>query len=237
MTALANHTQNLILETFANMLEQMPFEKITVTALIRECNIGRNTFYYHYEDIYALLDDTLSRSIGKYENAVQNEDWKSVIHYASEVIAIQPNEDLSKIIERAKQKISIQEKDIEYQREINRVNALLSTGDVDEANIILNRLQKEYPEHIKEIKELRKRAFAWGNPTPSKKENPQRPPIGFTAPPTNTEPKDAGSFFEDDTPQKKPNVPASKPKPNQPKEKPPKNTGIDFFDMDFNPKT
>lgn len=76
---MANHTQNLILETFANMLEQMPFEKITVTALIRECNIGRNTFYYHYEDIYALLDDTLSRSIGKYENAVQNEDWKSVM--------------------------------------------------------------------------------------------------------------------------------------------------------------
>ena len=76
---MANHTQNLILETFANMLEQMPLEKITVTALIRECNIGRNTFYYHYEDIYALLDDTLSRSIGKYENAVQNEDWKSVM--------------------------------------------------------------------------------------------------------------------------------------------------------------
>ena len=179
------------------------------------------------------FEDLKNKAMGAYFN----EDWKSVIHYASEAIAIQPNEDLSKIIERAKQKISIQEKDIEYQREINRVNALLSTGDVDEANIILNRLQKEYPEHIKEIKELRKRAFAWGNPTPSKKENPQRPPIGFTAPPTNTEPKDAGSFFEDDTPQKKPNVPASKPKPNQPKEKPPKKTGIDFFDMDFNPKT
>ena len=179
------------------------------------------------------FEDLKNKAMGAYFN----EDWKSVIHYASEAIAIQSNEDLSKIIERAKQKISIQEKDIEYQREINRVNALLSSGDVDEANIILNRLQKEYPEHIKEIKGLRKRAFAWGNPTPSKKENPQRPPIGFNAPQTKTKPKDAGSFFEDDTPPKKPNVPASKPKPSQPKEKPPKKTGIDFFDMDFNPKT
>ena len=76
---MANYTQNLILETFATMLERMPLERITVTALIRECNIGRNTFYYHYEDIYALLDDALSRSIGKYASAVQNEDWKSVM--------------------------------------------------------------------------------------------------------------------------------------------------------------
>ena len=56
---MANSTQNVILDTFEDMLERMPLEKITVTALIKACNIGRNTFYYHYEDIYALLDDLL----------------------------------------------------------------------------------------------------------------------------------------------------------------------------------
>lgn len=76
---MANYTQDLILETFENMLERMPFEKITVTALIRECNIGRNTFYYHYEDIYALLDDALLKALGQYENAIQDGDWKSVM--------------------------------------------------------------------------------------------------------------------------------------------------------------
>lgn len=76
---MANYTQNLILETFENMLERMPLEKITVTALIKECNIGRNTFYYHYEDIYALLDDTLSQALGQYEKAVPDGDWKSVM--------------------------------------------------------------------------------------------------------------------------------------------------------------
>lgn len=74
---MANSTQNVILDTFEEMLERMPLEKITVTALIKACNIGRNTFYYHYEDIYALLDDLLIKILGQY--AVQNKDWKSTM--------------------------------------------------------------------------------------------------------------------------------------------------------------
>ena len=76
---MANSTQNIILETFERMLERMPLEKITVTALIKECNIGRNTFYYHYEDIYALLDDSLVKSLGQYGETARKEDWKSAM--------------------------------------------------------------------------------------------------------------------------------------------------------------
>ena len=32
-----------------------PFSKITVSEIIRDCNVNRKTFYYHFEDIYALL--------------------------------------------------------------------------------------------------------------------------------------------------------------------------------------
>lgn len=74
---MANSTQNVILDTFEDMLERMPLEKITVTALIKACNIGRNTFYYHYEDIYALLDDLLLKILGQY--AVQDKDLKSTM--------------------------------------------------------------------------------------------------------------------------------------------------------------
>ena len=63
---MANFTQDAILKTFGDLLEALPFEKITVSTLIRECNISRNTFYYHYPDIYALLDDWISKSLGKY---------------------------------------------------------------------------------------------------------------------------------------------------------------------------
>ena len=165
------------------------------------------------------------------------EDWSSFINFASEAIAIHPNEDLSKRIAKAKQKLESQEKENGYQKEINRVNALLSSGNNDEACDILNRIQKIYPEHQREISELRKRAFAgddfWGTAAPAKKEQPQRP-IGFGSP--QSKPKPKADFFEEETPRVKPLTAAPKPsaKPVEPKAKPSKTTGIDFFDMDFN---
>lgn len=38
------------------MLFEMPFEKITVCALVGRCEVSSNTFYYHFRDIYDLLD-------------------------------------------------------------------------------------------------------------------------------------------------------------------------------------
>ena len=46
-------TKRVIMTTFQQMLEEMPFDKITVSALVRRCQISSNTFYYHYQDIYA----------------------------------------------------------------------------------------------------------------------------------------------------------------------------------------
>lgn len=37
------------------------FSKITVSELIEACDINRKTFYYHFEDIYALLKWTLEQ--------------------------------------------------------------------------------------------------------------------------------------------------------------------------------
>ena len=53
---MALYTKKAIMRTFQQMLEEMPFDKITVSALVRRCEISSNTFYYHYQDIYALLD-------------------------------------------------------------------------------------------------------------------------------------------------------------------------------------
>ena len=75
---MANYTQSLIIDTFNSMLERMPFDKITVTSLIKECKIGRNTFYYHYDDIYALLDESLTRWLNSYLESEADESWKDV---------------------------------------------------------------------------------------------------------------------------------------------------------------
>lgn len=74
---MAKLTQKAILTTFEAMLREMPFHKITVSALVDRCCISSNTFYYHYRDIYALLDAWLETKQALYplEDCVW-EDWK-----------------------------------------------------------------------------------------------------------------------------------------------------------------
>ena len=52
---MANHTKRIILEEFQCMLREMPFDKITVSALVKRCEISPNTFYYHYQDIIIII--------------------------------------------------------------------------------------------------------------------------------------------------------------------------------------
>lgn len=75
---MANYTQKLIIDTFNEMLDRMPFDKITVTALIKECQIGRNTFYYHYQDIYELLDEALAQWLEAHIESTSAQSWQDV---------------------------------------------------------------------------------------------------------------------------------------------------------------
>lgn len=63
---MSQYTQKAILQTFQEMLQKMPFDKITVSALVAKCEISSNTFYYHYRDIYDLLDTWLKMIQDKY---------------------------------------------------------------------------------------------------------------------------------------------------------------------------
>ena len=70
---MANHTERIILETFHQMLDEMPFYKITVSGLVKRCGISPNTFYYHYEDIYALLERWLAVWLSQFN---PQDDWR-----------------------------------------------------------------------------------------------------------------------------------------------------------------
>lgn len=48
-------TKRALSESLKKAMETKPFQKITISELIRDCDINRKTFYYHFEDIYALL--------------------------------------------------------------------------------------------------------------------------------------------------------------------------------------
>ena len=62
---MAGFTKKAILETFVELLNEQPFDKITVKDVVEKCGINRNTFYYYYQDIYALLNDLIETELNK----------------------------------------------------------------------------------------------------------------------------------------------------------------------------
>lgn len=82
---MANYTKKAILQTFEEMLTEMPFEKITISALVIRCEISSNTFYYHFRDIYNLLDEWMDNQKNKYFQETKHmENWteqlKLILH-------------------------------------------------------------------------------------------------------------------------------------------------------------
>lgn len=51
-----NRTKKVISDAFWQLLEEKPYNKITVQNIVEYCQINRNTFYYHFQDIPALAE-------------------------------------------------------------------------------------------------------------------------------------------------------------------------------------
>lgn len=66
--------------SFRTLLLAKSLDKITVRDIVEDCGLTRNTFYYHYEDIYDLFDDYLDTQM---EKSIQNLDaesrWDSLV--------------------------------------------------------------------------------------------------------------------------------------------------------------
>ncbi len=51
-------TRRLLAVSLKKFMAKKPFDKITVSEILEDCEIARPTFYYHFQDIYALLEWT-----------------------------------------------------------------------------------------------------------------------------------------------------------------------------------
>ena len=49
------NTKRTLAASLKGFMEKKPLSKITVSEIIADCGVNRKTFYYHFEDIYALL--------------------------------------------------------------------------------------------------------------------------------------------------------------------------------------
>ncbi len=71
-------TKHIIAETLGELLDEHTLDEITVKKIVEKCKINRQTFYYHFYDIYDLLEWYLGESIEAYlcSNPLPSNDWK-----------------------------------------------------------------------------------------------------------------------------------------------------------------
>jgi probable dihydroxyacetone kinase regulator len=70
-------TKKAIVEAFVELLNETSFDKISVVDIAGRCGINRNTFYYHYPDIYALVDELFRTETQKIVELNENYDsWQ-----------------------------------------------------------------------------------------------------------------------------------------------------------------
>ena len=62
---MTNYTKNAIMQIFIQQLEHKSLDKITIKDIIEEAGINRNTFYYHFKDIYDLIDRIFAEELEK----------------------------------------------------------------------------------------------------------------------------------------------------------------------------
>ncbi len=79
---MANFTKKAILSTFQDLLQEKPFDKITVSAIVAQCGISPNTFYYHFADIYDLLDRWLDMRLEVFfRETAPMDNWPDKLKY------------------------------------------------------------------------------------------------------------------------------------------------------------
>lgn len=59
---MAAFTKDAIKKSFLKLLNEKQLNKITVKDIVEDCSINRNSFYYHFDDIPSLLEETLNEA-------------------------------------------------------------------------------------------------------------------------------------------------------------------------------
>lgn len=72
------NTKKMLAESLKKIMRKKVFSKITVSEIIQDCGVNRKTFYYHFEDIYALLkwifEDEAIEVVKHFDLAVEYEE-------------------------------------------------------------------------------------------------------------------------------------------------------------------
>ena len=60
---MPSFTRRAIKESFLKLLNQRPLNQITVKDIVEDCGINRNSFYYHFSDLPALVEEIMAERV------------------------------------------------------------------------------------------------------------------------------------------------------------------------------
>ena len=66
----AIRSRKLINKALADLLQEKPLDKITVTDVVNRANINRGTFYAHYADIPDVIEHLVDQSFCRFRDAL-----------------------------------------------------------------------------------------------------------------------------------------------------------------------
>ena len=162
------NTKKMLASSLKKILESKPLSKVTVSEIIADCKVNRKTFYYHFENVYALLNWMLKQEaievikqmnlITDYEEAIffamdyidENEIiLKNIYHYMGKDELLQFfHQDFielsAAVIERAAQK-----NQINVNGEFKELLSRFYTGAI--ASLLLERIKSKSPHDREKI--------------------------------------------------------------------------------------
>lgn len=81
---MAQHTKNAIRLAFIQLLNERPLDKISIKDIAEKSSVNRNTFYYYYADIFALVEDILQLETEDFQTKMRRYDsWQEAFRDAT----------------------------------------------------------------------------------------------------------------------------------------------------------
>lgn len=86
---MASSTKEALGNALKKMLSVKPIDKITIKDLVEECGVNRQTFYYHFDDVYDLLEWVFEEDANKVlPDEIYYSEWREHVikwfHYLYE---------------------------------------------------------------------------------------------------------------------------------------------------------
>lgn len=84
---MSEATKKRLAAALKSLMAHKPLTKITINELVKECGLNRNSFYYHFEDIYALfkwmLEEEAVKVVKQYDLMM---DYHEVINFVLDYV-------------------------------------------------------------------------------------------------------------------------------------------------------